>query len=123
MLSEMDLCFNIMLKGLVSHYTIHGHVTKYKYLAVSHCAHIWYIIMICLVTVKSLLLNHLICIISRHHVVYFLHLHIFMFHFRQDFFMEANNMNSDHTAPKEQQSQGSRLIWIHIVCNIGYISR
>ena len=57
MLSEMDLCFNIMLKGLASHVTIHWHVRKYKYHAVSHCAHIRYIIMICLVTVKSLLLN------------------------------------------------------------------
>ena len=32
-------------------------------------------------------------------------------HFRLDFFMEANTMNPD---------QGSSLIWVHIVCNIGY---
>ena len=35
-------------------------------------------------------------------------------HFRQDFFMEANNMNPDQTAPKG----GSSLIWVDIVCNI-----
>ena len=34
-------------------------------------------------------------------------------HFRQDCFIEANNMNPDET-----WSQGSSLIWIHIVCNI-----
>ena len=32
-------------------------------------------------------------------------------HFRLDFFMEANNMNPDKTAPLR-----SSLIWVHIVC-------
>ena len=36
-------------------------------------------------------------------------------HFRLDFFMAANNMNTDQTAPK------SSLICVHIVCNIGYL--
>ena len=37
-------------------------------------------------------------------------------HFRLDFFMEANNMNPNQTATKEQF-----LIWVHIVFNIGYL--
>ena len=36
-------------------------------------------------------------------------------HLRLDFMMEANNMNPDLTAPF-----GSSLIWVNIVCNIGY---
>ena len=39
--------------------------------------------------------------------------------FRLDFFIGANNTNSDQTAPKG--SKGSNLIWVHIVCNIGYL--
>ena len=31
---------------------------------------------------------------------------IIQVHFRLDFFMEANNMNPDQTAPKEQSDQG-----------------
>ena len=31
--------------------------------------------------------------------------------------MEANGMNLDQTAPKR-----SSLIWVHIVCNIGYFN-
>ena len=38
-------------------------------------------------------------------------------HFGLDFFMEAINMNPDQTAP-----QGSSLICVHIVCNIGYLN-
>ena len=34
--------------------------------------------------------------------------------FKARFFMEANKMNPD---------QGSSLIWVHIVCTIGNISR
>ena len=37
-------------------------------------------------------------------------------HFRLDFFMEVNNMNPDQTA------LGSSLIWVHIACNIGYLT-
>ena len=36
-------------------------------------------------------------------------------HFRLDLIMEANTMNSDQTTPK-----WSSLIWVDIVCNIGY---
>ena len=35
--------------------------------------------------------------------------------FRLDYFMEANNMNPDQTAPFL-----SSLIWVHVVCNLGY---
>ena len=35
-------------------------------------------------------------------------------HFRLDFFMEANTMNSDQIAPKGEQSDQ-----VHIVCIIG----
>ena len=34
------------------------------------------------------------------------------------FFMEANNMNPNQTAPS-----GSSLIWAHIVCSIGYLRK
>ena len=37
-------------------------------------------------------------------------------HFRLDFFMEANNMNPDQTAPN-----GGSLIWVHIICNTNYL--
>ena len=37
-------------------------------------------------------------------------------HFRLLLIMEANTMNPDQTAPK------SSLIWVHIVCNIGFQS-
>ena len=33
-----------------------------------------------------------------------------------DFFMEANTMNPDQTACSIRSS----LIWVHVVCNIGY---
>ena len=46
----------------------------------------------------------------------FLHLlHIYIqVHFRHDIFTEATNMNPYQTAQS--------LIWVHIVCNIGYLS-
>ena len=34
-------------------------------------------------------------------------------YFRLDFIMDANTMNPDHTARS--------LIWVHIICKIGYI--
>ena len=39
--------------------------------------------------------------------------------FRLDFFMVANNMSPDQTAPLE--AQRSSLTNVHIVCNIGYL--
>ena len=36
---------------------------------------------------------------------------------KNDLTMEANTINSDQNAPK-----GSSLIWVHIVCSIGYQS-
>ena len=41
-----------------------------------------------------------------------LHKHL-QVHFKLDFFMKANNMNPDQT--------GSSLIWVYIVCKIGYL--
>ena len=38
-------------------------------------------------------------------------------YFWLDFIMEANTMYPDQTAPL-----GSNLIWVHIVCNTGYLS-
>ena len=35
-------------------------------------------------------------------------------HFKQDVFMQSNNINPNKTA--------SSLIWVHIVLNIGYLS-
>ena len=38
-------------------------------------------------------------------------------HFRLDFFMEGYNIKPDQTAP------GSSLIWVYIVCIIGYLRK
>ena len=40
--------------------------------------------------------------------------------FRLDFSMEVNTMNPDQTAPFGPRLRSS-LIWVHIICNIGYL--
>ena len=41
-----------------------------------------------------------------------------MTYIRLDFIIDANTMSSDQTAPK---GKGSSLIWVHSVCNIGFL--
>ena len=47
-------------------------------------------------------------------------LYYIQLHFRLVFIMKANTVNPDQTAPSDC-SLGSSLIWVHSVCNTGYL--